>query len=390
MVDREGAGRSRVFCFGIGNDVNTRLLDRITETTRATSAYVLPEEDLEIKLSAFFAKIKEPVLANLKLAFPDGLRTAKLYPATLPDLFKGEQLILAGRYAGRAEGKLVLEGSVEGRSQSFAFDARFPETSAEHDFIPRLWATRRIGYLLDEIRLRGENAELRDEVVSLARQYGVVTPYTAYLIHEDEQRRGVPLAQQSLPQFGADRDAYRLAEGAYRAYRQDTSGQGAVAAARYGIANKSANQVADFLQVNQADSARALSFAAAAPAPASAGVPVAAGPAGATGRGTVNTLARGAPAPAAGSAPVAQAAVAKVIEYTQQTRFAGGRNFFQNGNQWVDTRVQQLKTPDKQRVQFNSTEYFNLVLDHPESRPWLALGANVVFAVGNTVFEVYE
>ena len=62
----------------------------------------------------------------------------------------------------------------------------FPRQADDHEFIPRLWATRRVGYLLDEIRLHGENAELRDEVTDLARKYGIVTPYTAYLIVEDE------------------------------------------------------------------------------------------------------------------------------------------------------------------------------------------------------------
>lgn len=382
MVDREGGGRSRVFCFGIGHDVNTHLLDRITETTHATGAYVLPEEDLEVKLSSFFSKIKEPVLANLKLVFPEPIRATKLYPSPLPDLFKGEQLVLAGRYSGQTEAKLALEGSVDGQIQQFAFDVRFPERSSDHDFIPRLWATRRIGFLLDEIRLRGENAELRDEVVALARQYGVVTPYTAYLIHEDEQRRGVPLARQSLPQLREDREALLVTENAYRSFQNDASGQAAVAAARYGLANRSANQVNDFLQLSKAESTRALS--AAAPAP------VAVPPPARAGRGVTVNSAQPVPLARYAASPAAPATVARAIEYTQQTQFVGGRNFFQNGNQWVDTGTQQLKNPTNVRVQFNSREYFDLLGRHPEARPWLALGQNVVFALGQTVYEVYE
>ena len=64
-----------------------------------------------------------------------------------------------------------------------------------------------MGYLLDEIRLHGESAESRDEITELARRYGIVTPYTAYLIVEDETRRNVPLPMQSLPQFHADHAA---------------------------------------------------------------------------------------------------------------------------------------------------------------------------------------
>src|SRR5438105_2239587 len=100
-VKQNSDGNVRVFCFGIGHDVNTHLLDKITEETRAFSQYVLPEEDIEIKVSNFFTKIKEPVLANPKLTFPDNVRASKFYPSPIPDLFKGEQLVLAGRYSGK-------------------------------------------------------------------------------------------------------------------------------------------------------------------------------------------------------------------------------------------------------------------------------------------------
>ena len=206
-VKDTGHGKTRVFSFGIGSDVNTHLLDRITEETRAFSQYVLPEEDIEVKVSSFFTKIKEPVLANPTLSFPEGVRPSKLYPHPLPDLFRGEQLVLVGRYSGGSAGKLDLEGKVNGRTRRFDYEVRFPDRQSGNEFIPRLWATRRVGYLMDEIRLRGENSELRDEVTELARKYGIVTPYTAYLILEDEARRNVPLAQQSLPRLGESRQA---------------------------------------------------------------------------------------------------------------------------------------------------------------------------------------
>ena len=94
----KAAGTTRVFCFGIGTDVNAHLLDKITEETRASSTYVTPQEDIEVKVSSFYTKIKEPVLANPKLEFSDGIRVTKLYPNPLPDLFRGEELVLVGRY----------------------------------------------------------------------------------------------------------------------------------------------------------------------------------------------------------------------------------------------------------------------------------------------------
>ncbi len=374
MARTAGGGQTRVFCFGIGNDVNTHLLDRITETTRATSAYVLPDEDLEVKLSNFFSKIRDPVLADLKLAFPEGVRVTKLHPSPLPDLFRGEQLVLAGRFSGTAEGDMVLEGSVNGVSQKFVFPVKFGGPATDHAFIPRLWATRRIGYLLDEIRLRGESAELRDEAAELARKYGIVTPYTAFLIHEDEQRRHVPLVHQSLPQLQLDGTARRATELAFQSFRQDTSGAAAVAGARYGLAQKSANQVGESLHLARTEAARAMSAAAPGAAPAVAT------PIGVTGQRV-----------AGGAIPggIADAA-AQVVAYTEQSRFVGGRSFFQNGDQWIDAEVQRMANPAVRRVAFGTPEYFELVARHPEALPWLALGAKVKFVLGDTVYEVHE
>src|SRR5204862_7716827 len=92
-VKRENDEYTRIFCFGIGTDVNTHLLDKITEETNAFSQYVLPEEDLEVKVSNFYTKIKEPVLGNPRLTLPPEAHVTKVYPSPLPDLFKGEQLI---------------------------------------------------------------------------------------------------------------------------------------------------------------------------------------------------------------------------------------------------------------------------------------------------------
>src|SRR5205814_4550151 len=141
----------------------THLLDRISEDTHAVSQYVLPDEDLEVKLSNFYSKIKDPVLANPKLEFTGSIHTSKAYPAPLPDLFKGEQIVLVGRYSGKGDSAVIIRGEVNGEPKKFSYETRFAEESSENDFIPRLWATRRVGYLLDEIRLHGENAELRDE-----------------------------------------------------------------------------------------------------------------------------------------------------------------------------------------------------------------------------------
>ena len=124
-VKQNDSGHTRIFCFGIGSDVNTHLLDKLTEQSRGYSQYVLPEEDIESKVSSFFAKIKDPVLANPTLRFEGDVRASKLYPSPLPDLFKGEQLVLAGRYSGSGKSTLTIEGMVNGAKRSFTYESRF-------------------------------------------------------------------------------------------------------------------------------------------------------------------------------------------------------------------------------------------------------------------------
>ncbi|MBI3849203.1 MAG: VWA domain-containing protein [Verrucomicrobia bacterium] len=356
---RKNSGNTRIFCFGIGTDVNTHLLDKITEETRAFSQYVLPEEDIEVKVSNFFSKIKEPVLANPKLHFTGDIRATKIYPAPLPDIFKGEQLVVVGRYSGKGDSAVVIQGTINGARRKLTYEVKFPSESSDHEFIPRLWATRRVGYLLDEIRLHGENSELRDEVTDLARKYGIVTPYTAYLILEDEKQRNVPLSTQSLPQLNTDGVANRLVDEAYRKFNSDKSGDSAVAASRYGLALKSANASAEALAEGRIESSRALGVP---PRPLTSSA-VAAGPA---------------------------SAAERVVQYSQQTQFAGGKNFFQNGNQWLDSLVQKVPNAKKVRIQFNSPEYFELTTKNSKALPWLALGQNVQFVLENTVYEIYE
>jgi Ca-activated chloride channel homolog len=363
-------GLTRIFCFGIGTDVNTHLLDKVAEETKAFTQYVLPEEDLEVKVSSFFTKIKEPVLASPTLKFPANVRVTKLYPSPLPDLFKGEQLVVVGRYTGKGDGAIQLEGNVGGETRQFAFDVKFGGDSAEHDFIPRLWATRRVGYLLDEIRLRGESKELKDEVTELARKYGVVTPYTAYLIQEDEVRRNVPLSMQTVPRGVRELDlVMQESRVRFGALGKESTGDGAVANARSFYSMKSADAPAAGLAAGNLESLRVAPAATPALQPQS-------GPRVALAN-TSTYVAR----PDSG-------AVADRLQ--QQSRAAGGKTFFQNGEKWIDADVQKHQSARRVRVPFGSQQYFDLLKQQPKTQAWLAQARHVEFVLGDTIYEVVD
>jgi len=354
-VRKASAGNVRAFCFGIGTDVNTHLLDKITEATKAFSQYVLPEEDIEVKLSGFFTKINAPVLTDVRLKFSDGIKAGKMYPSSLPDLFKGEQLVVVGRYAGKGAGAVIIEGTVNGVTKRFSEDVELDGKDGDHAFIARLWATRRVGYLLDEIRLHGENKELRDEVTDLARQYGIVTPYTAYLIVEDEARKNLPLTMRSFTELERDKDARDSAGQIYRGFREEKSGAAAVSGAKAYQFQKSAENLDD-LRLASEEAQKSL---AAAPPP---------------------TL----------SLPAAKEAGERLDRYVRQQRFVHGRAFYRNGSVWVDSRAQTLAKARRVPVQFNSQEYFELLAKNQHALAWFAIGPNADVVIGDAVYEVRE
>ncbi len=175
---------TRIFVFGVGYDVNTHLLDQVSGINKGVSEYVEEREDIEVKVSAFYTKIQNPVLSDLGLDF-SGITVEDMYPKELPDLFKGSQLTIFGRYSGSGGSLVELTGRVGGDEESSTYEVSFPQKDIENEFIPRLWAMRKIGYLLDEIRLNGEEKEVIDEIIELSIEYGIMTPYTSFLVDVD-------------------------------------------------------------------------------------------------------------------------------------------------------------------------------------------------------------
>lgn len=186
-VSAKNTANTRIFTFGVGDDVNATMLDLLAENSRAASTYVRPAEDIEVKAGSLYNKISHPSLANLKLSVGKDVTLSEIYPTQLPDLFHGGQLVVLGRYSGKGHVSLTLSGLVGKDAKEFVYELDFPEkTSDEKAFVEQVWARRKVGYLLDQIRANGEKKELVDETVALAKKYGIATPYTSYLIVPDE------------------------------------------------------------------------------------------------------------------------------------------------------------------------------------------------------------
>jgi len=331
--------KSRIFTFGIGDEINTHLLDKLTDETNAWRTYVSNDEDIEIKVSNFYDKIQSPVLSDLKLDF-DNVEVYQTYPKNLPDLFKGSNLLVFGRYKGNGNAKITLSGKLNGKQKEFSLKDKFASSDDEYSFIPPLWASRRIGYLLDLIRLNGEDKELVDEVTMLAREHGIITPYTSYLIMEDEEIRvrGGRLIDglQSLaprPELKKENEAdyFRM---------KDKSGRGSVEVSEE---FQSLNSASNYKQTQQGS--ERLSYT--------------------NSKGEIKNL-------------------------SQQVKNVLGRAVYQQDKFWVDSELQKQETKNKKRIQFNSDKYFALLNKEPETAQFLALGQNVRFYHNNVYYEVYE
>jgi Ca-activated chloride channel family protein len=233
-----------LFAFGVGYDVDTYLLDSLAQAHHGSSTYVVPGEQLDEVLSAFYSKISAPVLTDLNLDFGD-LITYDVYPHPLPDLFIGSQIAIVGRYRDGGTTDVKLSGLVNNRKQTYSyrdqiFDIESFNRAGSISSLPRLWATRKIGYLLKQVRLTGPDKEIIDEIVRLSIRYGIVTPYTSYLVTEpfplgaaEQERIAAEEFKQfseeaELPSFG--RQAVEQAEGQSSLANSDSAVSGPVEA----------------------------------------------------------------------------------------------------------------------------------------------------------------
>lgn len=334
----------RLFTFGVGYDVNTSLLDKLAAENGGVADYVEPKEDLEVKVSGFFSKVNYPVLTDLKLDM-GGARTDLVYPRGIPDVFRGSQVTLIGRYSGDANLeslRLTLSGQSGNSARTYYYDnLAFPLRNENNDYLPRLWATRRVGWLMEQVRSNGEQKELRDEIVDLGTRYGIVTPYTSYLATESSEVSSLYTTQPSqrrVSNFGY--------LGGVRPAAKSTPGTGSATA--------DAN----------------------APPPANAAPAV--------------TLSSGVTAVQESKRAREQQDAAKLKDEarTDAVRRVGGKTFYLIDNVWTDSEFKTESNLPETALTFASDEYFALLKQHPKLASFFSLGERVVVVFEGRVYRV--
>lgn len=326
---------TRIFTFGVGDDVDTILLDSIARDFHGTTGYVRPSERVDEEVASLYNKISAPVLTDVALDFGDA-RVELMYPAEITDLFAGEQITVVGVYREGVENlTITLSGTVGGVETQYVYDnLELRQNAGGEPFIARLWATRRIGDLLNNIRLNGENPELVESIVSLSVRYGIITPYTSFLIDEND----------ILTQGGMDRARDEL-EASSMGFSSNNTGRQAV---------------------DDADMMNNMNMAEAPAAPMMA----------------LPTMTAGAMNTQATDGEVTQTA-------TMQNAITNvmDKTFINLNGVWNDTTFQP-DTMETVKVDFLSDAYFELLAEMPELADYFALGDAVIVVIDGVAYEV--
>lgn len=347
---REGV---RLFTFGVGYDVNTVLLDKLATENGGASDYVEPKEDLEVKVSNFFAKVNYPVLTDLNLDW-GGVDADLVYPRETPDLFRGTQVTLIGRYRNASDlrnVRLRLSGKTGRESRSFAYEnLRFPANSDDNDFLPRLWATRRVGWLMEQIRTNGEQKELRDEIVDLGTRYGIVTPYTSYLALE-ANAAGDAMFIAPGGSVGR-REARRAGTGAGQSNRQVVDSNAPPPAQPTPIPMNAQQSVAPSMRAPKVSGAGAV-------------------------QESVSVT------------KMKEAERAETQGRSSAVRNVGGKTFYlREGEVWTDAEFKADAKLAETSVAFGGEAYFDLLKREPKLADYFALGERVVVIYKGRVYRV--
>lgn len=192
----------RVFCVGVGNEMNKPVMDQLTKLSGGLAAFLSPSDNLRRQAEAFRRKLTHPAVGSVRLKV-DGVDVTNLEPATLPDIFHGAPLRIYGRYARGGEATVTINGTVQGRERTWTRKVVFPETDDTNPEIERMWALRRIDRLNGE---GGGNAVA--EIVRLGQAFSIVTEHTSFLVLEnDAEYQRWKIDRTNVLRTGRDRRA---------------------------------------------------------------------------------------------------------------------------------------------------------------------------------------
>ena len=352
----------RLFAFGVGFDVDTLLLDELSSRTRGVSAYVHPHEAIDRAMADFYARVSAPVLVDVTMT-TEGATLSDLYPHPLPDLFAGTQLMIAGRYRDGPDVRLVIAGNVNGQERRYTYSGLSLASRGGNENIARVWAQRKVGHLLSLIRLEGANPESVQQVVDLSTRFGIMTPYTSFLVQEP------PAAQAAQPQVVRPAAEPTMAPEAFAAPAAAPTSAPAATAAPAAAPERVVTQVVEksvekIVVVQTQVVEKAVQQWSAPEREGEAAV-----------------------ARVEAEQDLAQKAYAAGSSAEGEVRQVGSKAFVQRGGAWVDTTYDAAKM-SIERIPFGEGRYFKLIDERPDIGPYLALGQRVVVVLEGKAYAI--
>jgi Ca-activated chloride channel homolog len=198
----------RVFCVGVGNDVNKPLLEQIALESGGLASFISHGDDFERQAKAFRRKLLRPAATDVSLRI-QGVDSYEIEPATIPNLYHGTPVRIFGRYSGSGEARVEIRANIEGVELKESVRLVFPSEDTANPEINRMWALRRVEGILNRADAAGSRESVAGEIVRLGETYSIVTEYTSFLVLEnDAEYQRWKIARQNLARIGRDRQAH--------------------------------------------------------------------------------------------------------------------------------------------------------------------------------------
>lgn len=218
QASRTRPGNTRIFCIGVGNDVNRPMLEQVASETGGLAAFISRGDNFERQAKAFRRKLTRPAATGLEINIT-GVDTYDIEPQKLPNLYHGTPVRIYGRYKGSGEATVQLRASVNGQELKQSVPMTFAKSDANPE-IERMWAWHRIDGLLKAADAKGNRAPVIDEVVRLGEGYSIASEYTSFLVLEnDGEYQRWKIARTNMRRMENDRAALASVERGFEKMR---------------------------------------------------------------------------------------------------------------------------------------------------------------------------
>jgi Ca-activated chloride channel family protein len=196
---------SRIFCVGVGNEVNRPLLGRLARDAGGLAAFLSRGDNFVRQAQAFRRKLTKPAMRNVSVDFKGG-EVYDLFPSKMPSLYHGAPVRVYGRYRKTGPANVNLTAEVSGREVSMKTEMTLPDKNADNPEIQRMWAWQKTQELLRNPKPHGR--DIQEEVVRLGEGYSIATEYTSFIVLEnDAEYKRWKIDRSNALLVARDRDA---------------------------------------------------------------------------------------------------------------------------------------------------------------------------------------